>query len=68
MPYIGGITLKLDLPTQYHEAEPPLFDIFIFILIRSDGTLSGFDDKYSPGLSGFEDLPFLRRTCSLRTE
>ena len=46
-PTLGGVTLKLDLPTQYHEAEPPLFDIFIFILISSDGALSGFEDKYS---------------------
>ena len=68
MPHFGGITLKLDLPTQYHEAEPPLLDILTFILISSDGALSGFKDKYSPGLSGFEDSPFPRRTCSLRTE
>ena len=61
MPHFGGVTLKLDLPTQYHEAEPPLFDIFTFILISSAGALSGFEDKYSPGLSGFWRLTFSKK-------
>ena len=64
MPHIGGITLKLDLPTQYHL----LYLIFSYSYLIRDRALSFFEDKYSPGLSGFEDSPFLRRTCSLRTE